>query len=171
MIRTAIGRLSSPLALLAAVAAMPLSAAAHDNTFKAQLDGYQEVPASLSTPAHGRFRATYDKGSATLSYELSYDDIDPTQAHIHLGQRGTNGGISLFLCSNLPNPPAGTPPCPPGPATVSGSLQAADVIGPAGQGIAPGELDEVLDAMREGAAYVNMHTVAFPGGEARGQVK
>jgi hypothetical protein len=29
----------------------------------------------------------------------------------------------------------------------------------------------VIEAMREGATYVNLHTVAFPGGEARGQVK
>ncbi len=170
MNRSEFRRLATPLALVAAVVALPLSAAAHDHKFKADLDGYQEVP-SLSTPAHGRFKATYDKGSATLSYELSYDDIDPTQAHIHFGQRATSGGISLFLCSNLGNGPAGTPPCPPGPATVNGSLQAVDVVGPAAQGIAVGELDEVLDAMREGAAYVNLHTLAVPGGEARGQIK
>ena len=171
MNRSAFRRLATPLALFAAVAALPLSAAAHDHKFKARLDGYQEVPSSLSTPAQGRFKANYDKRSATLSYELSYDDIDPTQAHIHFGQRATNGGISLFLCTNLGNGPAGTPACPPGPATVSGSLQAGDVVGPAGQGIAAGELDEVLDAMRAGAAYVNMHTVAVPAGEARGQIE
>ena len=34
------------------------------------------------------------------------------QAHIHFGKVGINGGISAFLCSNLPSPPPGTPACP-----------------------------------------------------------
>lgn len=170
MIRSKLGRLPLPLALVAVAAALPLSAAADDNKFKAEITGYQEIP-TLSTPAHGRFKARYDKATATLTYELSYDDIDPTQAHIHLGARAFSGGISIFLCTNLGNGSAGTPLCPPGPATVTGTRQAADVVGPTAQGIAAGELDEVIEAMREGATYVNLHTVAFPGGEARGQVK
>jgi len=129
------------------LAAMPLPARRHDNTFKAQLDGYQEVPRRFP-PGTRRFRATYDKGSATLSYELSYDDIDPTQAHITWAE-GTNGGISLFLCSNLPNP-SWHATVPPGPATVSGSLQGR-MSSSRGQGIAP-RARRVLDAMREGAA-------------------
>jgi hypothetical protein len=39
-------------------------------------------------------------------------DVLPT--HIHLGQHGVNGGISVFLCTNLGNGPAGTPTCPGG---------------------------------------------------------
>jgi CHRD domain len=52
------------------------------------------------------------------------------------------------------------------------TFTAADVVsvGTAGaQGIAPGELAEVLRAIRANAAYVNVHTVGFPSGEIRGQ--
>ena len=38
-----------------------------------------------------------------------------TQAHIHFGQQGASAAIVAFLCSNLPNPPAGTRGLP-GPA-------------------------------------------------------
>jgi len=94
-----------------------------------------------------------------------------TQAHIHLGQKSVNGGISVFLCSNLPAPPPGTPACPPAPATVTATIEPSDVIGPAGQGIAAGELNELLRAMRAGVTCANVHTTLFPGGEIRGQVR
>lgn len=171
MIRSAFGKRASPLALAAVIAAVPLSASAHDHKFKADLEGFEEVPA-VSTEAHGSFRASYDKASATLTYELRYEDVDPTQAHIHFGQKGVNGGITIFLCSNLSNGPAGTQLCPPGPATVSGTIVAADVVAnAAAQGILAGQLDEVIKAMREGVAYANVHSVTFPGGETRGQIR
>ncbi len=56
------------------------------------------------------------------------------QAHIHVGQSGVNGGIAVFLCSNLGNGPAGTQACPPSPATVSGIADADDVLAVAAQG-------------------------------------
>ena len=138
-------------------------------------------PSRRTTPAGGRpvqsarcnAVATFarNKWSATITYELRYDAVNPTQSHIHFGQRSVNGGISVFLCSNLGNGPAGTQACPPGPATIGGTLQAANVIGPAGQGITAGQFDKLLEALREGVAYVNVHSAAYPGGEARGQIK
>lgn len=92
-----------------------------------------------------------------------------TQAHIHFGQFAVNGGISVFLCSNLTDPPPGTPACP-NSGTVSGTLTAASVIGPAGQGIAAGEFEELVEAIDAGIAYVNVHTTMFPTGEIRGQL-
>jgi CHRD domain len=70
-----------------------------------------EVPA-LSSQAHGRFKATIDVQNQTIGYELTYDGLegDVLQAHIHVGQRGVNGGISVFLCGNPPQvPPAPVP--------------------------------------------------------------
>jgi hypothetical protein len=81
-----------------------------------------------------------------------------------------NGGISVFLCSNLGNGPAGTQPCPPAPATIKGVAMAADVVGPAAQGIAPGELGELIAAMRAGLTYANVHSKMFPNGEIRAQL-
>jgi hypothetical protein len=139
---------------------------------KADLEGFQEVPA-VSTTGSGEFRGKISNDEAAIEFRLSYEGLQGTvtQAHIHLGQRGVNGGISLFLCSNLPSPPAGTPGCPVPSGTVTGTLTATDVIGPAGQGISPGEFAEVLRAIRDGVTYANVHSTMFPGGEIRGQIR
>ena len=125
----------------------------------------------------GRSSATFEPdGDGTLvSWELSYRDTlsAVTQAHIHFGAPAISGGIVVFLCTNLGNAPVGAQLCPAAPATITGTFTAADVVsvGTAGaQGIAPGELAEVLRAIRAGAAYVNVHTVGFTGGEIRGQL-
>ena len=135
------------------------------------LTGYEEVPA-VSTTGNGEFNARISKDESRIDWELSYSDLEGAvqQAHIHIGQTGVNGGIMVFLCTNLGNGPAGTQPCPAPPATISGTLVAADVVGPAAQGIAVGELDEVIAAIRAGASYVNVHSTTFPGGEIRSQI-
>jgi hypothetical protein len=51
------------------------------------------------------------------------------------------------------------------------TITAADVVGPGGQGIAAGEFAEILNALRAGVAYANVHTAAFGGGEIRGQIR
>lgn len=146
---------------------------ARAETIHAELTGYEEVPA-LSTAASGDFRAQIEKHAGTLTYELTYGALSAAvlQAHIHVGQPGVIGGIAIFLCTNLGNGPVGTPACP-GPTTgaVGGTVDANAVVGPTGQGIAAGEFAEVLDAIRAGAAYVNVHSALYPGGEIRGQIK
>jgi len=159
---------------LALLASAPAFADAGFKQIRAELTGYQEVPA-VSTPASGELRARiFDDGSA-ISYELSYSGLQggAAQAHIHFGDKDTNGGVSVWLCSNLASPPTppGVQPCPSPAGTISGSFTAADVVGPAGQGIAPGEFDELLAALRAGLTYVNVHTTTFPGGEIRSQLR
>jgi hypothetical protein len=136
------------------------------------LSGFEEVPA-VSTLASGTFSASLNGDGTVLDWELSYADLEGAvqQAHIHFGQSGVNGGITVFLCTNLGNGPAGTQPCPAPPATISGSITAADVVGSAAaQGIAAGEWEELLAAMRAGVTYVNVHSTKFPGGEIRAQL-
>jgi hypothetical protein len=145
------------------------------------LNGYEENP-DLSTVGTGSFEARLSKDGTSLHYKLSYSGLEGnvTQSHVHFGKRAINGGISFFLCSNLPAPPAGTPACPGTTSgTVEGDIEAADVIGPgatvgppptAGQGIEPGNLAEILAAMRAGHAYANVHTTKWPGGEIRAQL-
>jgi hypothetical protein len=135
------------------------------------LTGYQEVPV-VSTTGNGVFEARISDDETAIEYTLSYSDLQGsiTQSHIHLGQAGVNGGISVFLCSNLGNGPAGTQTCPAAPATISGVLTAANVIGPTGQGIAAGEFSELIAAIRAGATYVNIHSTLWPGGEIRKQI-
>jgi hypothetical protein len=91
------------------------------------------------------------------------------QSHIHFGKPAVNGGISIFLCTNLGNGPAGTQPCPQS-GTIRGEADASDVIGPGVQGIAAGEFDEILAAMRAGHAYANVHSQTYPNGEIRAQI-
>jgi hypothetical protein len=45
------------------------------------------------------------------------------------------------------------------------------VIGPAGQGIAAAEYEELLAAIRAGTAYVNVHSSTYGLGEIRGQIE
>lgn len=154
---------------MGALCALPFIA--HAETVIIPLHGFQEVPA-ISTSARGAFVA--DIKGDSIRYELRYDALqgEVRQAHIHLGQRDVNGGVSVFLCQTATNPdPTGlAPTCSPPPARVSGTLTAANVIGPASQGIAAGEFAELLRAIRAGKAYVNVHSDTFPGGEVRGQV-
>lgn len=142
------------------------------NVLREQLSGYAETPQALSTTAGGDFRAQINNQTQEISWRLSYSAVGTTvtQAHVHFGSPAQSGGISVFLCTNLGNGPAGTQACPAGPATVTGTIRPADVIGPAGQGIAAGEFAELVQAVRAGFTYVNVHTTAFPAGEIRAQL-
>jgi hypothetical protein len=137
-----------------------------------QLSSFNETPLALSTNGTASFRLQIDDRAQTITYRLSYANLsaDVTQAHVHFGSAAQTGGISFFLCTNLGNGPAGTQTCPAAPATVSGTIKAADIIGPAAQGIAATEFAEVVKAIRAGFTYANVHTTAFPGGEVRAQL-
>jgi hypothetical protein len=144
------------------------------HAWNAIMTGDQEVP-SVSTVAAAEFNAVIAEDDSSVSYTLKYNDLEGTvtQAHIHFADLDVNGGISVWLCSNLTSPP--TPPgvqaCPAPPATITGTFSAVDVVGPAAQGIAPGEFAELLDAIRMGLTYANVHSTKFPGGEVRGQLR
>ena len=53
---------------------------------------------------------------------------------------------------------------------MNGTIVAADIQALTGQGIDAGELPAVLDAIKNGAGYVNVHSGTFPTGEIRGQI-
>jgi hypothetical protein len=139
-----------------------------------ELTGYQEDPLTISTPASGDFHASLQAKKSAISYRLSYSgsETNVTQAHIHFGGRHQSGGISVWLCGNVPTTPAGVQACPNGPGTqkITGVITPADVVGPAAQGIAAGEFDELLDAIANDVTYVNVHTEQYPGGEIRAQI-
>ncbi len=135
------------------------------------LSGFEEVPA-ISSAGTASFEADVAGDESSINWKLSYQDVaDVTQAHIHFAQTGVNGAIAIYLCSNVGGGPDGTPACPAAPATITGTIDAADVIGPAAQGIAAGELNEVMRALDAGRTYVNLHSAARPGGELRAQLK
>lgn len=142
-------------------------------SFRVRLEPFQEVP-SVSSVARGDFRLRIGRSGDSMDYELSYSGLeaDVRQAHIHFGQKSVNGGISVFLCQTTFNPdPTNRAPACPQAGTVTGNLTAANVIGPAGQGIAAGQFAELVKAIRAGQTYANVHSVMFPGGEIRAQIK
>lgn len=134
---------------------------------KAHLTGYQETPLSLSTTGKGTFRIRLREDG--LHYVLRYQDLEGTAsvAHIHLGQKGTGGGIIAFLCGG-----GGEAACPATSGTVEGVITNAEITGPVDQWIEPGPnaLREVVKAIRHGAVYANVHTSKKTSGEIRGQI-
>ena len=189
----------SAFAAALAAATFGLSASADEGRpghFRARLSGYNEVhfvagafpstanpagtlPAlrgAISTAASGRFHAEIDDRRDLIRYELSYSGLEGpvTQAHIHFGQRHTVGGIVVWLCQTTGTPApasvaAATPFCPQ-EGTVTGTFGPDQVLPVTGQGIAAGEFEELVGAIRAGATYANVHTQLNPPGEIRGQL-
>jgi hypothetical protein len=143
---------------------------------RAKLDGIHETnPSTIITDGTGILTAAVNDDSS-ITYTLSYKNLSTpvTQAHIHIGATKITGGISVFFCTNLGNGPAGTPACPndsTNSGTVSHTVTAADVVGPAGQGVPPGDMARVVQAIASGVTYANVHTTAHPAGEIRGQIR
>jgi hypothetical protein len=155
------------LALLGLVRLASADEGSGRNFFRAELKGFQEVPAN-STTGTGELRARII-GESSIEFELSYKDLEgavTTAAHVHLGQTSVNGGVSFFFCGG-----GGRPACTPTSGTFTGTVIASDVVGPTAQGLAAGEFAELLRAMRAGATYANVHTDKHPGGEIRGQLR
>lgn len=146
------------------------------NSFRAQLNGSNEVvggpgasTGSVSTRAHGTFRAKLRSNPTRLEFTLTYSGMEGgtvTQAHPHFAQRHVGGGIIAFFCGGP------KPACPTPGGTVTGEILASDVLGPTDQGLEAGSFEEFVRALRAGAVYVNVHSSpSYPEGEIRGQVR
>lgn len=150
----------------------PAFVQAHGGPLRAELIGYEEVPA-VATRADGMFEARVARDSQSVNYTLAFTGLQGTitQSHIHFAQKSVNGSIIVWLCGTATNAgPAGTPTCPQS-GTVSGSFASANVLASSTtQQLSAGDLATFIDAMRSGIAYVNVHTSLSPGGEIRGQV-
>jgi CHRD domain len=137
-----------------------------ETQLRANLIGFNEVPV-VNTAGHATLRMTMTP--TQITFTLTYADLsgNPAAAHVHAGQKGVNGGVSFFFCGG-----GGKPPCPASTSgTVTGTVVAADVLGPTGtQQFPAGSLDAIERAIRAGVAYANMHTANSPGGEIRDQV-
>jgi len=155
------------------VAGLLVAQAPPASTLSATLTGFQEAPI-VSTNARGTFKATINATETLITYTLDYTGITGTvtQAHIHMAQRNVSGGIMMWLCGTAANPGPATTPPPTCPASgpVTGTLSAAEIVGPAGQGIGPAEMAEVIRAIKLGYTYANIHSTLAPGGEIRGQI-
>ena len=135
----------------------------------ATLTGHQETPA-VHTNGTGTFQLTINADN-TMSYTLTYSGLNSPamMAHFHFAQPNVAGGVVIWICGG-----GGKPACPAGTgstaATVTGTVSAADVLAPAGQGLNAGDLAGFVQEIRAGFAYVNVHTQTSPAGEIRGQI-
>ncbi len=164
--RLTLGAVTIVTATLAA-STLALAGGKHhgEHSLTAKLVGFQEVP-SINTAGHAKLELAL--ADDKLTFHLDYADLTgpPAAAHIHVGQRGVNGGVSVFFCGG-----GGKPACPAAASgSISGTIVATDVVGPTKQGYNVGDLAPVLTAIRHGLTYANMHTTRFPDGEIRAQL-
>jgi hypothetical protein len=152
-------------AVMASLIAAPAVNSQTEN-FSASLSGKNEVP-PINSAGTGNFEMTIQPGAITFS--LTFSDLSSplSVAHLHFAPSKVAGGVMIFLCGG-----GGQPACPAATSgTITGTITAANVTGPGGQGIAAGDLDSALAALRDDLSYANMHTTNFTGGEIRGQVR
>jgi hypothetical protein len=138
------------------------------NSFRATLVGTEETPANF-TAGTGTFTANVLDNDTRIEFTLTYQNLSgpPFAAHVHFGQPNVAGGVSFFFCGG-----GSKPACPSSTSgTITGTVVAADVLGPMPQGIAAGDLAAILAMIRAGFGYANMHTALHPAGEIRGQIK
>ena len=146
-----------------AVTAVKLAAELQDIVFPAAhnflvlLFGDDEVP-SVTTSAVGRGHFQFAEDTGELRFQLFVNDIGPiTGAHIHCAGFGVNGAVGVTLS---------------GASTTATGLLNSGFIGVPDNGNGCGWVDvqDILDDILAGAAYVNVHTNANGGGKIRGQL-
>jgi hypothetical protein len=123
------------------------------------LSGAQVGPTPVTTAAAGTGTVVVSAARDSISFTLNVSPLPATAvtlAHIHAGAPGVNGGVIFNLL------PAGTAFT----GTLSGTLTAAN-FSPAG---AVTTFAQAVDAILAGNTYFQVHTVANPGGELRGQI-
>lgn len=130
-----------------------------NRNFRTHLSGDEEVP-PVDTDAQGQAKFQLNRAGDALQYKLIVANIDDVVAsHIHCAPAGENGPVGVTLFSG-------------GPTSDPGTLAEGTITGPDdGNGCGWETLDDVLAAVRSGEAYVNVHTLANPPGEIRGQIR
>lgn len=138
--------------------------AATPHNLRTHLSGDEEVPAR-DTSAQGQAIFQINEDGTAISYTLVVANIENvTQAHIHLAPAGSNGGIVVWLY------PA-APPSQLIPGRTQGTLGEGEITAASLIGTLSGKpLSDLIDAMKSGGAYVNVHTSQFLPGEIRGQI-
>ena len=127
--------------------------------WQAHLDGDAEVP-PVETNAQGQAKLQFSSEASQIEFSLIVANIDDVvAAHIHCAPEGVNGPVGVTLFSGGPVSPNGT--------LAEGTITAPD----AGNGCNWMDIDDILTALDNGYGYVNVHTLAHPSGEIRGQLE
>jgi hypothetical protein len=136
-----------------------------EGTFVAALTGNQQTD-SVETDATGGAVFSLLEGGDELEFSLLINAIeDVDQAHIHLGEVGEDGPVVVWL---YPEPGANEPELLEG--RVDGVLATETIADDDVGDEADGSVATLVEEIRDGNAYVNVHTRAYPDGEIRGQL-
>jgi len=133
--------------------------------FNAILLGSKGVP-PIQTSAIGVAKFTLSSDGKWLGYVLTVLDTNNViGAHIHMGNSTQNGPIEVFLYGNhnMTQPPTGKVDG----VLSRGFIADSDLTGP----MAGKHMQELLNQIQNGYAYVNVHTTQNPKGEIRGQIE
>jgi CHRD domain/Domain of unknown function (DUF4397)/S-layer homology domain len=133
----------------------------------AVMDGTEEVP-PVDTGAAGvaTFEVSEDGASVTFKVIAWYLE-DITMGHIHIGQPGVNGPIVSVLVDFAPlDATSGETR---NGLLGEGTITGAEVTAVPEAGF-DGSIGALVRAMRSEGSYANIHTVAYPSGEIRGQI-
>ncbi len=131
--------------------------------FATALSGAGEVP-PVDTDAAGR--AVFDRRGDEMRFEVSTTGLENvTAGHVHVGGPDENGPVvvPLFAFASGVDGPANEARTVEG-TLANASFTADDFTGP----LEGASMDELASMMESGEAYVNVHTVANPAGEVRG---
>ena len=158
------------LATLGMLAALPHIVGADDQgqneglqiQFEIRLTGDQQVP-PINTSAFGFAEVQLSSDNNTLEFQVVVCNITNVVAsHIHVGAAGTNGPVVIpFFGSPAPGF-SSTDGCN---TLAEGTRTSVDVNPLAGI-----SWNDFINALIAGNTYVNVHTMAHPGGELRGQL-
>jgi CHRD domain len=162
------------------VCALFMTAAYAESVFTAKLAGVHETPLVVSGGS-GTARLTISDDEKSIKYELTYSGLEGSVipngkvlfAHVHVGQKFLSGGVAVFFCGGGKTP--ATQAACPASGTVSGTWTAADIVGPTSQGVDPTDSNQdsfarLVNAIKHGQSYANVHSTRSPGGEIRGQL-
>jgi hypothetical protein len=136
-------------------------ALAASNTFKAKITGKEEVPA-VTTAATGYAVFKLSEDGKQITYTLKVKGMENVAAaHIHAGKMGADGGVvvGLFAGPKKEGKFSGL--------LAKGTIMDKDLVGP----LAGKKVADLVTMIKDGGAYVNVHTAKNPKGEIRGQIK
>jgi hypothetical protein len=141
-----------------------LAVAGMNRNYSVHLNAGNEVATvPVVSDAQGQAIFHLSKDGESLSYKLITANIENvTQAHIHIGAPGTNGGVIVWLYPDGP-PPQLIPGRSDG-ILAEGTITSANLVGD----LAGGALADLVELLNTQMAYVNVHTSQYPAGEIRG---
>ena len=106
--------------------------------------GMAEKPTSNTSTATGTFVGDLNEATRVLSYTVVYSGVTLTAGHLHRVTAANGTGGVEFGFGVLTSPIIGT-------ATLASQAR--------------------VDSLKNGFYYVNLHSVRFPGGEIRGDIR